>query len=206
MKERERMREIGMEYIEEYERGQPPTLEELVERYPDLSDELLGELIDFVMDFVSVERTDDGDDEIPEEVWAAARESRERALEVAFAEAGSLTELRKLDGKTVRDVAEAVHLPIDVLVKLERGLLVLWSVPEKLFDRLAEVFDRSPEQVRALASVGSRSVASHFSAVSAPKAGRAEEQTFEEAMRLSPSMNESFGKDWLEDEAPGESE
>ena len=199
------MREIGMLYIKEYERGQPPTLEELVERYPDLSDELLSELVGFVMDFVSVERTEDGD-EIPEEVWDAARESRERALEAAFAGAGSLTELRKLDGKTVREVADAVHLPIDVLVKLERGLLALWSVPEKLFDRLARIFDRPPEQVRALASVGSRSVASHFSAASPPKAGRGEEQTFEEAMLVSPSVNGAFREDWLEDEPTGESE
>src|SRR5215211_5280010 len=110
MKERNKMRENGIRYIEEYERGQPPTLEELIERYPDLSDEVLDELISFVMDFVSVERTDD-DDEIPDEVWQVARESRDRALEVAFAGAGSLTELRKLNGMTVKDVGEAVHLP-----------------------------------------------------------------------------------------------
>lgn len=203
MEEKGKMREIGMRYIEEYERGQPPTLEELVERYPDLSDELIEELIGFVMDFASNERTDDHD-EIPEEVWDAARMSRERALEAAFVGAGSLTELRKLAGKTVREVAEAVHLPMDVLIKLERGLLVLRSVPKKLFERLARVFGRSPEQVRALAGAGSRSVVSHFSAVSTPRAERAEEQTFEQAMLLSPSINEDFKEDWLEDELPGD--
>jgi transcriptional regulator with XRE-family HTH domain len=200
MKERNKMREIGIRYIEEYERGQPPTLEELVERYPDLSDEVLDELISFVMDFVSVERTDD--DEIPEGVWEVARDSRDRALEVAFAGAGSLTELRKLNGMTVRDVGEAVHLPFDVLVKLERGLLVPGSIPEKLFDRLATALGRSSEQVRALASLGNCSSASHFSASSPPSAERDEEQTFEQAMLRSPSVNEDFKNDWLENEPP----
>lgn len=205
MKERKKMREIGIRYIEEYERGQPPTLEELVERYPDLSDELLDELMGFVMDFVSVESTDD-DDEIPEEVWEVARESRDRALEVAFAGAVSLTELRKLNGMTVKDMGEAVHLPIDVLVKLERGLLVPWSIPGKLFDRLATALGRTSDQVRALASLGNCSSVSHFSASSPPKAERDEEQTFEQAMLLSPSINEDFKKDWLENELPVEDE
>ena len=51
MQREEKLLQIEMEYMEQFERGEAPTLEELVERFPDLR----NELVDFVLDFVTLE-------------------------------------------------------------------------------------------------------------------------------------------------------
>ena len=105
------------------------------------------------------------------------------------------------------EVAEAVNLPKDVLLKLERGRIAAWSLPGKLLDRLGEVLARSSDQIRALVeatNVEPRTVL--YKAKGAPKVPAVEPELFEEALQRSPNFNEEHRKEWLTQSRRGDRE
>lgn len=113
----------------------------------------------------------------------------------------SLREARKAAGKKIGEVAKAVRLPKDVMIKLERGKLRPETIPRKLLERLGEVFERSAEQIRLLieSSVGqARTV--FYRAERAPEEEPAPPEAFEDALRESPYLDEDCVGDWLREE------
>lgn len=198
MSNEDRLREIEMKYMERFERGEAPTLEELIEYYPDLSEELT----DFVLDFIALEkaaeRTELSDDEVADAVTV-----QERAVEKALKPVSSFQELRAVAGKSLGALAKIVHLPMSVLDGLERGMIVLDSVPGKLFERLGRAVGRAPAEVRALLQAGNRRLRPvHWRAEAMPKRRERKTVSFEEALRASKEFRaseEEYRRDWFLD-------
>ncbi len=110
----------------------------------------------------------------------------------------SLREARKATGKKVGEVAKAVRLPKDVVIKLERGKLRPETIPRKLLERLGEVFGRPAQQIHLLveSSVGqARTI--FYKAERAPDEEPAPPEAFEDALRESPYLDEDCVGDWL---------
>ncbi len=193
MSKEERLREIEMKYMERFERGEAPTLEELIEYYPDLSEELT----DFVLDFITLEKAAERA-ELSENEVVDATTVQERAIEKALKPVGSFQELRALADKNLGTLAKAVHLPMSVLDGLERSMIVLESVPVKLFERLGRSLGRAPAEIRSLLQNQGRQLrAVHWRADEAPKSGKRKKVSFEEALRKSEEFDEEYRRDWL---------
>lgn len=197
MTKEERRMQIELEYMERFERGDAPSLEELVETYPDMREEL----VEFVLNYVSVEESEDGAEEPSEEAIRAAEAAREGVLERILAEPESLVEARRVRGEKLETLAEALNLPKDVLRALEKGAIVAESVPAKLFDRLGKVLGLIPERICDLVEgAGGRLTTVYNRAQGAPK-GKGRRMTFEEALRESPDLDKGHIRDWLSDDA-----
>lgn len=196
MRREERLMQIEMEYMERFERGEAPTLEELVERFPDLREEL----VDFVLDFVTLEKAAERA-ELSEEEAKSVEAAREQATEKSLKPVGSFKELRMVADKSLGALAKAVHLPVSVLDGLERGMIVLESVPAKLFVRLGRSLGRAPAEIRSLLQYGNRQLrAVHWRAEARPKGEKRETMSFEEALRASKEFKasgEEYRRDWL---------
>lgn len=193
MSNENRLREIEMRYMERFESGEAPTLEELVEYYPDLSEELTN----FVLDFIALEKASERV-ELSEDEMADATAVQEQSIEKAFKPVGSFQELRALTGKNLGTLAKTVHLPMSVLDGLERGMIVLESVPVKLFERLGRSLGRAPAEIRSLLQNQGRQLRPvHWRADAAPKVGKRKTVSFEEALRKSEDFVEEYQRDWL---------
>lgn len=193
VRKEERIMQIEMEYVEKFERGEAPTVEELVERYPDIREEL----IDFVFDFVTFRNAAE-QAELSEEELESVSTSRERAVEKALKPVRSFKEVRTVADESIGDLAKEVHLPMSVLDGLERGTIVLESVPARLFERLGRSLGRAPAEIRSLLQNQSRQLrAVHWRAETAPKASKRKTVSFEEALRKSEDFDEEYRKDWL---------
>jgi hypothetical protein len=192
----DRLREIEMKYMERFERGEAPTLEELIEYYPDLSEELTEFVLDFIALEKAAERTELSEDEVADAVAV-----QERAVEKAFKPVSSFQELRAMAGKSLGALAKIVHLPMSVLDGLERGMIVLDSVPAKLFERLGRAVGRAPAEVRALLQTGNRRLRPvHWRAEAMPKRRKRGAVSFEEALRASKEFRaseEEYRRDWF---------
>lgn len=115
--------------------------------------------------------------------------------------AGDLGQARRTLGASMDRIAEAVGVPKDVLLKLERGLIDPESLPKKLVERLAEALGRSAGQVRSMAGVrrsGSRSVLFKASGVPTKKTG--EPESFEQALLSSSNLSDEQREDWFSEE------
>jgi len=195
MNKEERLMQVELEYMEKFERGEAPSLEELIEYYPDLREEL----VEFVLDFLSLEgmakRT-----ELSEEGARRTAAAFERATEKALRPVGSFEELRMIADESLGALAKAIHLPLSVLDGLERGMIVLESVPAKLFERLGKALVRPSTQIRALLqNQGGQPQAVHRRAV-VSRSGRKQKVSFEEALLKSKEFKESeeeYRQDWL---------
>ncbi len=114
---------------------------------------------------------------------------------------GSLREARKAAGMKIGEVAEAVGLPKDLVIKLERGKLLPETLPGMLLERLGEVFGRPADGIRLLveSSVGqARTV--FYKAEKAPEDGAGSPEAFEDALRESPYADEDHVREWLGEE------
>lgn len=194
MTKEERLMQVELEYMEKFERGEAPSLEDLVETYPDMREEL----VEFVLDYVSMESEDEAA-QPSEEALRAATAAQERALAKVLAEPESLVEARRARGEKLGTLAVAVNVPKDVLRALEKGAIVVESVPAKLFGRLGRVLGLVPERIRDLIeAAGGRLTTVHNRAQGRPK-GKRRLMTFEEALRESSDLNEEHIRDWLPD-------
>lgn len=195
MTKEEKLMNIELEYMEKFERGEAPSLEKLVETYPDMGEELA----EFVLDYVSLEAEADEAEPSEEAVQAAAVAQRS-VLDRIAVEPGSLVEARKVHGEKLGTLAPAVNLPKDVLRALEKGAIVVQSVPAKLLYRLSKVLGLVPERIRDLIERAEGPVALLNRAQGSPT-GEKRRMTFEEALRESPDLNDEHIRDWLPDRA-----
>lgn len=99
----------------------------------------------------------------------------------------SLREARKAAGMKIGEVAKAVGLPKDLVIKLERGKLLSETIPGKLLERLGEVFGRSADGIRVLleSSIGQKRTV-FYKADKAPEEEAGRPEAFEDALRESP--------------------
>lgn len=198
MGKEEKLMQVELEYMERFERGDAPSLEELVETYPDLREELT----EFLFEFVSLENVSDRS-EPSEEGLRSAAVARKRAMEELHSQPESLREARELSGEKLTTLAEAVRVPADVLLALEQGMLRVDTVPRKLVDRIGSVLDLPQGLLRQMLGTPIlRTQPTHFR--TQEKEGEEPKEdprqmSFAEALRKSPGCNEELLKEWLPD-------
>jgi hypothetical protein len=191
MNKEDRLMRAELEYMTKFEQGEAPSLEELIETYPDMREELT----EFVLDYVSLE-TEADTVEPSEGSLVTAAAARENALRKALAEPGSLVEARVESGERLGTLAVAVNVPMDTLRALEKGLITAESVPGELFRRLSLKLGVSRGWLRQLVEMADAPAAGVLNrAEDAPQ--DSPRMTFEEAVRKSPGFNEDHEREWL---------
>lgn len=190
------LEEIQVRFMRAWEAGEKPTLEEYARRYPGHA----AELADFVVAFFELEAIDRA---VQGEV-AAPDDPALLRVRAALRRDASLAEARKAMGWTPGRLAEQLHLPAMVALWLERG--ALRDLPARLEMRLAELFCRSRQQVRAMLASAApyRPAAAHFRAEGTPQAATSQLRTFREAMEecaRGGSLTEEQRREWLEETA-----
>lgn len=150
--------EIKVAYLEAYEAGQVPALEEIVARYPQYRDEL----VDFIMTYIELEHRLDRVPE-PSERSASMRRVREQAVQSACT-AATLQEVMTIAGVSRADVAAAVNVPETFLVRVERGRLQPDGdepVMSRFMDGLGRVLRRTRGEILATLRSTFEQVAPH---------------------------------------------
>jgi hypothetical protein len=141
------LEEIKVAYLEAYEAGEPPALEEIVARYSQYRDEL----VDFIMTHIELERRLDRVPE-PSEPSASTRRLRQQAVQSACAGA-TLQEVMATVGVSRADIAEAVNVPETFIVRVERGRLQPNGhdpMDPRFVERLGKVLRRTRDEVVAI--------------------------------------------------------
>lgn len=199
MDKEERLMQVELEYMERFEQGDAPSLEELIEIYPDLREELA----EFLFEFVSLENVSNRSEPSEEGLRCGAVAS-ERALEKVFGQPKSLRAARELSGEKLTTLAEAVRVPADVLRALEQGMVRVDTVPQKLVERISGILDLPQGLLQQLLRGPMlRTQPIHFRAQE--KEGEEPKEdphqmSFAEALKLSPGCDEEILKEWLPDD------
>jgi hypothetical protein len=110
--------EIKVEYLEAYEAGRAPALEDIAGRYP----QYLDELVDFITMVIELDSAL-GHVPDPPEPSVSTRKLREKAV-LSACGVGTLREAIAGAGFAREDVAAATGVPVSFLVRVERGRLV----------------------------------------------------------------------------------
>jgi|GEM_PF-2782459 len=197
----EELEAIQLQYLEEWEAGQAPTVDDYLTRYPRFA----AELAEFIPFFLEVEAAAAA---VPEsELEAPAGEAAlERALAGASAPAANLREVRKAFGWTPPQLARELRLASEVrfpswaILQFERGLVQDWS--QRLERALGHVLCRTREEVAALlrASAPVSTPLAHYSAQGVPQAGAQRIRTFAEVLDESGELTDEERRWWLDDE------
>lgn len=137
------LEEILVKYVEAYEAGGAPSLDELVVRHAQYRDDL----VDFAATLFEVERAV----ELVPNVESASVGARLRlaALEAAFGPV-TLREAMEEAGVTAADVAAAANVPPSFVVGIGRGQLLSGSegrIPPKFLVRLGSVLRRTVDEI-----------------------------------------------------------
>ena len=199
MTKEERLMRAELEYMEKFEKGEAPSLEELVEAYPDMREELT----EFVLVYVSLEAETGAAGQPSEESLGAAAAARKSVLERVLAdpappgEPETLVEARKASGQKLGTLAAAVNVPKDVLSALEDGVIAAASVPAKLCKRLGWAFGLAPELVRSFVAQAGGHTATVLQRAEGGAGQERQKMTFGEALRASGELNDGHLRDWF---------
>jgi hypothetical protein len=135
---------IKVEYLEAYDTGEVPTLDELVGRHPQYRDEL----VDFVMTFIELENVA-RHETAPPTASDSTRRLRQEAVSRAF-KPMTLREARGQANISPSDLAAAVHVPTELIVRVERGRLIPDSddpTYSRFMERLGQALRRTSSEV-----------------------------------------------------------
>jgi len=138
---------IKAAYVQAYEGGNAPPLQEVVAAHPQYGEELA----DFILTFIELERVVEW---LPETVESSA--STRRLRRAAVQHAGgmeTLHEAREVIGVSRQRIAEAVNVPVSFLVYVERGRLEVdggTPVDARFVTRLGAILRRTSEDTLAI--------------------------------------------------------
>ena len=193
---------VKIEFIEAWNTGERPTLQDYVRRYPQFTDEL----IEFVLSFVPLERAAQRVAE-PPMPSASTLEIVRQTVAGAQASATNLTEARNAMKWTVNRLARELNVPKEIVMWLERGGLRQW--PHKLEEKLAHCLCRTGSQVAALLRSSTPAAApAHFSARGKPQTAAPKVRTFREALEYCEAqghLTPEQRREWLEESDEEES-
>jgi transcriptional regulator with XRE-family HTH domain len=150
MEERSYFVEAALRYEALLEAGQPISLDTFVAREPAETRVELRAFLEFNLTLgeldapavLSAEQEARAD-----HVIALARGAWEH--EISGASAQNLTQLRDARRLTVGQLARQLKLPVDLLARLERGKVLVASVPHRLVEQLAQVLQASTGAIQA---------------------------------------------------------
>jgi hypothetical protein len=194
----EELEAIQLQFMEEWDAGEHPSLGDYISRYPQFA----RELTDFVLLYVEVESAaalvPEGEEEAP-----AGEAALERVRAGALAPASNLRDARKAFAWTPARLARELELPARAVIQFERGLVRDWS--RKLECILARVLCCTQEETVLLlqACRPGQTASAHYSAQGTPQAGIQTVRTFAEVLEecvRSGEMTEEARRAWLVDE------
>ena len=188
---------ITLAYVNGQEGGEGPTLEELIDTYPQYA----RELVDYAMEYYLTETLSHAPT-ILTNIEQDDLSLERRILEEAFAliqERSTLTSLLELGRKLGYDMVglgKELELGLDLLLKLDQRLLT--HLPDLLLERLNRVLAVSIEQLQIFFTQPPANAASDsafFYSARAPVVGQ--QQSFPEAVRTSRVMTDEQKENWL---------
>ncbi len=192
--------EIKVAYVEAYETGHAPTLEAVIAAYPEYRDDL----IDFILTFIEVEHAAARRAE-PAEPSASTRWSRGKAVREACG-TETLREAREAVNLTQQQIADAVGVPANFIVRIERGRLIPDGdnpIHPKFLARLGQALRRTADEVldvlrTTFANPPQPSRSAHNRATGQPTAGvRPPPQSFRELLAdCNPTPSQR--REWLD--------
>ena len=145
------LRLAKIRFIEDWEAGLNPTVQQYIARHPEFADELA----DFIMAFVATEKAVAAVPE-PEQPTGLSERALERAAArratqaVLTAQTPTLLDLAKASGISMLNLTKAVNLCNEAALRLVRGEVL--DPPRDLIRLLARVLDRAEEEIAAVIS------------------------------------------------------
>lgn len=146
----QQLTDAAIRYLALFQEGAPPNIAVFVQDYPLTFRDELAAYLEFVlavgepMEEVSL---------TPEEQAAVERSwqrTHDRIAERLRPAVPSLTETRKKRSLSTGRLAKQINLPVEVLARIERGAVVLGTLPQLLFARLAAELEMTEAAVRAM--------------------------------------------------------
>ena len=168
---------IELDFMEAWEAGSNPTLQDYVARYPQHA----GAITEFVLGFLELEgalaRTP-----LPVTPSAAAEQAVKRALQAVFAPAENLKQVRMALGLDRSQLAQELNLPSIMILWLEGGDIM--DSDTRLEAKLGHLTGRTPSQTRLLLGAPAPPAAPlmHLKATGTPRNTPAKRRTFREAL------------------------
>lgn len=186
---------IELSFMEAWETGSNPTLQDYIARYPQYA----AEITEFVLEFLELEgalaRTP-----LPETPAAATDQAVTRALKAVFAPAENLKQARRSLGWTQGQLAQELNLPSIMILWLEGGDIV--DSDPKLETKLGHLLGRTPSQTRILlrAPAPPAMPAVHLKATGTPQNTKAKPRSFQEALiecARTGQLTDAQRREWL---------
>lgn len=167
---------VEMLYIEDWEAGRNPTLQDYVNRYPYYAEHLAEFIISFLELEGDLARTPQ-----PTEASPAVDRAIERALGMVSARPATVREARKALGWSVEGLSQKVGIPAVFISTLEDGKLLSWT--NRFATRMSEAMGRSADVMAALMSASVRTTApAHLRAGVQTRSLRSRSITFQELL------------------------
>jgi len=191
---------IQLQFMEQWEAGETPTLQDYVTRHP----EWARELTDFVLLFIEVESAAAAVTEA--EVEGVGKQALERVRAGAMAPAGSLREARTAlgwsPGRLAQEVSREARLSNWAVLQFERGMVQDWT--SRVAKAFAWALGRTLAEIAQLLQGSAPAAASgHYSAKGAPGTNPQTIRTFAEVLDecvRRGEMTDAERRYWLEDE------
>ncbi len=146
MSERELMTDQAMQaFVTARQIGQQINIASFLTEYPAADP---AALLDFIEDYLFVEaeiRTSQADPD----ALAAVSTAADQVLAEQLTPPISLTDLRKARGILLGQLARRLRLPTDFVGRLERGGVIVRSIPVRLVAQLGAIFERTSDEIMA---------------------------------------------------------
>jgi hypothetical protein len=165
---------VQMQFLQEWQEGKAPALQNYVQRYPQWADELT----DFVMHWLPMHNAAHA----VEEVATASAETTAiiaQVMQQTATPVRTLAEARRQLGWSPGRLARELNLPERMGVQLMRGLR---DWPPQLEEKLAALLGRSQAQVRALLQATTPQPATQWKAKGQPSSKTAPLPRWQEAL------------------------
>lgn len=187
---KDEVRASVLAYMQARERGDEPSLEELIRQHP----EHAADLVSFAAELFIATAPDDPavSETIANDDLAVER----AALDAAFTQRQYATRLTSLLGRAKQrgfeasDISAALGLGIDVIHKLDMRMIEPASIPEDLCRELSTLLD-----------ISTRQLTTYFSEAAQYAAPQGKRQQLQEAVRASPSTPSSDKARWTSSNA-----
>lgn len=189
--------QIFIEFAKDRETVQPAPLGVWIEKYPDMKLELIA----WATELPTIKAAEAADPEpLLEQRTVEIGQSVLRKFGLLQEEAPKqivpLYDLAKARGITPKQFALNLGIGVSIAAKLNRRLIQVASIPDKLIERIADQLQVGAEQVRAfLALPPTLSHGAAYRSQTAPEAGAAEE--FLVALQTSPDTAEQDKQFWI---------
>lgn len=200
---------ITARYVEEYQAGKHPRLEDYTRQYPQYAQDIA----EFIMYYHAIAEDLAAPAAVPamelsagaERALARIRGQGDRhiaASRVAESEPGALAPVDHIiargvaRGFTPPQLAAAVGISPDILTKLDAKVITATTIPRTLVERLAQALAVAPAAIASYLGMPAQTAGSFFYAERPPDQER--QQPFIEAVQTSRALDDARKREWAE--------